>query len=521
MLTTHRILLVTVTILTMAVLAPKASAVPPETAALRAAVTVEAIRAHQAAFQAIADAHGGTRASGTSGYEVSAAYVAERLAAAGYLVTRQDFQFPRFEELATPAMARLSPLPRDYTAGAGADFLTMTYSGSGEVTAEIQSTLTIIIPPGAEPNTSTSGCAAADFPASTAGRIALIQRGTCPFQLKAANAQAAGAVGVIIFNEGQPGRTEAPSGTLGGPGVTIPVVGASFAVGADLYRLGHEGPVTVRLFTATRTQILTTANILGDTPHGRDDRVVVVGAHLDSVVEGPGINDNGSGSATILEIAAQMATLGIRPVNRVRFAFWAAEEAGLLGSTFYVSQLTEEDLQTIALNLNFDMVGSPNYVRFVYDGDGSDTPIAGPEGSQAIEALFLDYFAHPALGGGVPAAPTTFDGRSDYGPFIAVGIPAGGLFSGAEGIKTEEEAQQYGGTAGVAYDPCYHQACDTLENNNDEALAELSDAAAHAVLTWAMTEAAVAMPQAAGPGTGRRAPAAPQALDYRGPRLQR
>jgi Zn-dependent M28 family amino/carboxypeptidase len=519
--TTHRILLVTVTFLALAVLAPRARAMPPETSALRAAVTVEAIRAHQAAFQAIADAHGGTRAAGTSGYEASAAYVAEQLAAAGYRVTRQDFQFPQFEELATPAMARLSPSPRDYTAGPGADFLTMTYSGSGEVTAAIQPTLTIIIPPGAEPNASTSGCAVADFPESTAGRIALIQRGTCPFQLKAANAQAAGAVGVIIFNEGQPGRTEAPSGTLGGPGVTIPVVGASFAVGEDLYRLSQEEAVTVRLFTATRTQILTTANILGDTLQGRDDRVVVVGAHLDSVVEGPGINDNGSGSAMILEIAAQMAALDIRPVNQVRFAFWAAEEAGLLGSTFYVSQLTEEDLQTIALNLNFDMVGSPNYVRFVYDGDGSDTPSAGPEGSQAVEALFLDYFADPSLGGGVPTAPTAFDGRSDYGPFIAVGIPAGGLFTGAEGIKTEEEAQQYGGTAGLAYDPCYHQACDTLENNNDEALDEMSDAAAHAVLTWAMTKAAVAMPEAAVHGPGRHAPAALQALDYRGPRLQR
>ena len=107
------------------------------------------------------------------------------------------------------------------------------------------------------------------------------------------------------------------------------------------------------------------------------------------------------------------------------------------------------------------MLGSPNYVRFVYDGDGSATPDAGPNGSATIEDIFLDYFAKV----GLATEPTAFDGRSDYGPFIAVGIPAGGLFSGAEEIKTAEEAAIYGGTAGVAYDPCYHQACDDLRRN--------------------------------------------------------
>jgi Zn-dependent M28 family amino/carboxypeptidase len=131
--------------------------------------------------------------------------------------------------------------------------------------------------------------------------------------------------------------------------------------------------------------------------------------------------------------------------------------------------------------LNFDMVGSPNYVRFVYDGDGSDTEPAGPPGSGAIEKIFTDYFASQ----GLASEPTEFSGRSDYGPFIAVGIPAGGLFSGAEGIKTPEEAAIYGGTAGVAYDPCYHQACDTIANVNTKALFELGDAAAHATLVLA------------------------------------
>jgi Zn-dependent M28 family amino/carboxypeptidase len=178
-----------------------------------------------------------------------------------------------------------------------------------------------------------------------------------------------------------------------------------------------------------------------------------------------------------------MAELGINPRQKVRFAFWGAEEAGLLGSEHYVDNLSDADLGKIFAVLNFDMVGSPNYVRFVYDGDGSDTEPAGPPGSAQIEEVFNKYFANQ----GLATDPTAFDGRSDYGPFIAVGIPAGGLFSGAEGIKTPEQAEVYGGTAGVAYDPCYHQACDDINNLSTRALAELGDGVAHATLTLART----------------------------------
>ncbi|MDH3376568.1 MAG: M28 family metallopeptidase [Gammaproteobacteria bacterium] len=229
--------------------------------------------------------------------------------------------------------------------------------------------------------------------------------------------------------------------------------------------------------------IVTTSNVIAETPGGRDDRVVVVGAHLDSVPQGPGIQDNGSGSAAILEIALQMAELDIEPRNKVRFAWWGAEESGLVGSQFYVDNLSKREIKNIALNLNFDMIGSPNFVRFVYDGNGSDTPLAGPNGSKNIEQVFLDYFINQ----GLPTEPTAFDGRSDYGPFIAVGIPAGGLFTGAERIKTEDEVAIYGGTAGEQYDPCYHLACDTFDNISLEALDQMSDAVAHSVLTFAMT----------------------------------
>ena len=346
-----------------------------------------------------------------------------------------------------------------------------------------------------------------------------MQRGTCTFGEKAANAEAAGAAAVIIFNEGQPGREEVLSGTFGGPGFEIPVIGASFAVGEELYRPRQRGRVLLcAIKTDTRTRIFETENVIAETRRGRSDRVVVVGAHLDSVVEGPGINDNGSGTATILEIALQMAKV-VTPRNKVRFAFWGAEESGLIGSEFYVAQLTKPEIKNIAVNLNFDMLGSPNYVRFVYDGDGSATPDAGPNGSATIEDIFLDYFAKA----GLATEPTAFDGRSDYGPFIAVGIPAGGLFSGAEEIKTAEEAAVYGGTAGIAYDPCYHQACDTYAGtDNDYArlgLDQLSDATAHAVLQFAMTTSAVKGTSRANDRAVKTVPLA--SLAYRGGHLQK
>jgi Zn-dependent M28 family amino/carboxypeptidase len=181
------------------------------------------------------------------------------------------------------------------------------------------------------------------------------------------------------------------------------------------------------------------------------------------------------------------------PRNKLRFAWWSAEEEGLLGSTYYVSQLSQVEKDQILLNLNFDMVGSPNFVRFVYDGDNSAFPAgvngvqAGPAGSGLIEDVFTDYFDSK----GLASEPTPFNGRSDYGPFIAEGIPAGGLFTGAEGIKTAAEAAIYGGTAGQPYDPCYHLACDTYANNSNTGLDQMSDAVAHAVLFFANTKSNV------------------------------
>ena len=464
------------------------SAVRVDTSSLREAVTVEGVRSHQAAFQDAADANGGIREASSPGYQASVDYVVEEMEGAGYDVTVQTFDFPFFEENSDAILEQIDPVPTDYPnidlfPGQAADgFATMTYSGSGDVEATAEG-VDLLLPAAPDANTSTSGCEASDFDGFAAGNIALIQRGSCSFALKAQNAVAAGAVGVIIFNEGQPGRTDAFFGTLGGPDFTIPVVGAAYSIGEEL----AGGAATMRIFVDATSEIRQSSNVIAESPQGRDDRVVVVGAHLDSVPQGPGIQDNGSGSAAILEIALQMAELDISPRNKVRFAWWGAEESGLLGSQYYVDNLSKRDIKNIALNLNFDMIGSPNFVRFVYDGDGSSTPLAGPNGSKNIESVFLDYFAMKNL----PVEPTAFDGRSDYGPFIEVGIPAGGLFTGAEGVKTEEEAAIYGGTAGDQYDPCYHLACDTFDNISLEALDQMSDAVAHSVLSFAMTTSSV------------------------------
>ena len=462
-------------------IAPASADNGTDSSALRNAVTVEGILAHEQAFQEIANANGGTRAAGTPGYDASGAYVEGLLEDAGYAVSRQEFTYEQFI-LNSSAMEQTAPGSTVYVEDT--DFAAMTYSGSDDVTAPVQ----VVDINLAGDRASTSGCEAADFAGFTPGNIALLQRGTCFFRDKVDNATAAGASAVIVFNQGNvvPGddRLGLFFGTLDPPVAGIPAVSTPFALGAEL---ATTSGLNMRVAVDATVESTTTFNVLADTPGGRTDRTVVVGAHLDSVAEGPGINDNGSGSSAILETALQMAELGIVPTNRVRFAFWGGEEDGLIGSDFYVSQLSARAIKEHAVNLNFDMVGSPNFVRFVYDGDGSAFGVTGPNGSARVEQVFLDYFASQGLATG----PTEFDGRSDYFAFINNGIPAGGLFTGAEGIKTPGEAAVYGGTAGIAYDPCYHQACDTIDNLSEDALDQMSDAIAHSTLTFAQTTAAI------------------------------
>ena len=473
-----------------AVVAAPTSAPPGQASKLTKGVTIGGIMEHLQAFQAIADANGGTRAAGTPGYDASVEYVVQRLEAAGYDPVIQTFDFPYYEKLGPSSFARTAPAPTTFVEGV--DFDTINYSGSGTVTGTVQGVDLSLATPAA----STSGCEDADFAGFTAGNIALLQRGTCTFETKIQNATEAGAIGAIIFNQGTPDRLGLLTNVTASTPRAIPVVTTSFELGQQLAAPG----TVVTITTNTISEIRQVANVIADTPTGDDSKVVVVGAHLDSVVAGPGINDNASGSGTILEIAETMAAKNIKPRNTIRFAWWGAEEAGLVGSEFYVASLSEAELDDIALNLNFDMLGSTNYARMVYDGDGDETGIVGPGGSAQIEQVFLDYFERR----GLPTWPTEFSGRSDYGPFIAEGvdIPAGGLFSGAEERKTQEQFELFGGIVGAQLDPCYHQACDTIANVNETILDQMADAAAFATATFGLAKVPV-MQVTSKPGKGK------------------
>jgi Zn-dependent M28 family amino/carboxypeptidase len=458
-------------------------------------IRLDQVRAHQAALQAIADANGGNRFAGRSGHDASVDYVVGKLEAAGYDVTVQPFDYLAFEVVGASILQQTAPTPTTYVEDV--DFGVITQSDPGDVTANV-TPVDLQLGLG---NTSTSGCEAADYAGFPAGNIALLQRGTCTFELKAENAAAAGAVGIVIFNQGEtndPARQGIPAVTLTANNTSgIPVLGTTYALGAQL--AGTAG-LRMRVFANTFRQILPTANVLAEKTGTNDNNVVMAGAHLDSVLDGPGINDNGSGSAALLEAAEQLANVKLR--NTVRLAWWSAEESGLVGSTNYVNGLSQAEKDRIALYLNFDMVGSPNYIFMMQDADQSSfvAPVAVPAGSTAIEDLFESYYTLK----GEPYDDSAFDGRSDYQAFIVNDIPAGGLFTGAEVPKTAEQAAIWGGTVGAQFDPCYHAVCDTFGNVNLHALDVNSDLIGFALLTYAYsTETVNGVPGDKVPGQGR------------------
>lgn len=451
-------------------------------AQLREGLKTRAIVGHLEAFQEIADENGDNRAAGQPGFKKSAGYVSRELRSYGWDVERRKFEFDAFFQDAPTIFEVTAPTPRTFTEDT--EFSTMEYSGSGDVTGELVA-VDLTIPPAAEPSSS-SGCEPEDFTGlDLTGKVALMQRGTCDFGVKVENAANAGAVGSVIFNEGQEGRTDVVFGTLGAP-AAIPAVDTSFEIGSELANGATSGPtgVTVHIKTSTHVEHLKAENVIGELPGGSGKNVVMAGAHLDSVIDGPGINDNGSGAAALLAIAEQLSEAGVKPKNKVRFAWWGAEENGLVGSTDYVAGLKKKQAKKIALYLNFDMIGSPNFERLIYDGDGSadDAAEPGPKGSDAIEKTFKRFFKRQDLATG----STAFDGRSDHGPFIDVGIPAGGLSTGAEEVKTEKGAEKFGGTAGEPLDACYHQACDDIDNVSRKALKQMSPAIADSVARYAI-----------------------------------
>lgn len=433
----------------------------PTPEGLRDAVTAAAIRRHLDALQAAADRNGGNRAAGTEGYEASVGYVAGQLRQAGYRPEVQRFDATTARNR-TPPVLELSGAPD--ASRAQEDFLPFAFSGNGDVAA---ATRPVDLASGAA--ASTSGCEPADFAGFPRGTIAVLQRGTCPFRVKADNAQRAGAAAAVIYDPGQPAVV---TGTLGGPGITIPVLAVTQEVAREL--TGDHAGRQARVRVDVESQRRPTSNVVAELAGG-GDRVVMVGAHLDSVSAGPGMNDNASGSATVLELARQLA--GTRPAATVRFAWWGGEELGLLGSRHYLEQLGRPERDRVALYLNLDMVASPNARRLVYDGSAR----GAPPGSQVIQQVLSDYLR----GQGLTVGTTSLGGGSDHAPFAAAGIPVGGLFTGAGEPKSQQDQEAFGGTAGQPADPCYHQRCDNLGNLDLTVLDQMADAAAHAVASFA------------------------------------
>jgi Zn-dependent M28 family amino/carboxypeptidase len=370
------------------------------------------LREHLRALQGIAEANGGNRAAGTPGDDASVEYVSDQLRQAGWRVELEPFSFPYFDERSPPRLDALEE---------GDEFRTLSYSGSGRVEARTRRL--------------GLGCTRAEFDPIRAGEVAVVDRGECFFRDKARNAEAAGAAALLIVDEES---DEPPSATLGAPGTGIPVLAVGAAAGREL---GPRVELEVDAVSERRRAV----NVIAETAAGQGDRVVMAGGHLDSVPAGPGINDNGSGTAALLELADALG--GRAPGARVRLAFWGAEELGLIGSRRYVRDLPAAERERIAAYLNLDMVGSPEPAQGVYS-----------DADPGLERLLRRLV-------GPGAEEKNAGTNSDHAPFQSAGVPVGGLFTGA----------------GQPHDPCYHRACDDIDNVDMPILVRMARAAAEAV----------------------------------------
>jgi Zn-dependent M28 family amino/carboxypeptidase len=463
---------------------------------------------HMQNFQAIADANPGpdghaSRNSGEPGYKASVDYVAGLMNAAGYDVTIQTYQFNYSAFVGLPAFSEVSPTPHTY---ALSDEWNPGKSNGTATNAALQPAGGIIIPPTPAPS-STSGCTAADFSGFTAGRIALIQRGGCNFGVKVLNAQAAGASGVVIFNEGNtnPDRTGVVNGSLidaaGNPIVpTIPVAFTSFAIGNTLnsqYLNGQQPTMSLAIQVIIRPNA-DDYNLIAESKGGDKNHVLVVDAHLDAIF-GAGMLDNASGSATILDIAQMMHS--VNPRNKLRFIWFGGEELGLLGSAAYVSSLSPSELNHIGYDLDADVTATPNYLIGVLDPAGpnlfdrttttaSTFPNRVYKPSTVARDQAVTYFnsiglSHEFL------SPTGTDAYS----FNLAGIPASGLLTGQDCCKSQDEVNLFGGqtgnfegnlgtTDGGCVDNPFRW-CDNLNNNDPAVLTFMSKAFASMVVQMA------------------------------------
>jgi hypothetical protein len=485
---------------------------------------------HMRALQAIADANPGpdghpSRNSGEPGYKASADYVARVMRKAGYDVTIQTYTFFYFAFTGLPTLREVSPTAHDFTVvdewNPG--------QATGSTTAAVQPAGGIVIPPTPE-TSSASGCTAGDFAGFVPGRVALIQRGGCNFGAKVLNAQAAGASGVVIFNEGNPGR----EGVLGGGGLvdadgnrivpTIPVAFTSFATGSDLLdqynqavRGGTALPVMDIAIQAVVNPNAKDYNVIADSKGGDPNHVVVVDAHLDAIF-GAGMLDNGSGSVTILDIAQMMRK--VKPRNKLRFIWFGGEELGLLGSNFYVNNLSPTELGKIGYDLDADVTATPNYVVGVLDPAGVDlfsrtvstqfppqvyqpSQVARDHGIRYFDSIGQNHILFSPVG-------------TDAFVFNQAGIPASGVLTGQDCCKLQSDVDLFGGSLGnfegnvPSFDGgCVDNPfrwCDNLSNNDPNVLTFVSKGFANMVVNMAFDTTVLS---SSGTPTDRRALPAP------------
>jgi Zn-dependent M28 family amino/carboxypeptidase len=429
---------------------------------LQKAVTVDGIMAHLGALQAIADDHGGNRYTGSSGHEASVDYVTGVLTEAGYEIGYDEFDVTVYNELAPAVLEQTAPTSAAFEPSK--DFSAFSLAPSGSVTGRVSGV-------GTGGSAESGGCDEQAFTRFPQGDVALVAAGPCTLTEQVLNAQSAGAAAVLMMFPKD--LYDTSSGvlrpTLASADGEVPALAVSSAVGR---RLGRDG-AEVHIEIDARVEQRTSFNVIAEMPRDTDE-VMMVGGHLDSVLDGPGINDNGSGVASILELAVQMADVETR--EAVRFAFRSGEDLGLLGSQHYVDNLDPDERDRISAYLNFDMVASPNFLRLVY-GD----QIGNVDDPAAIKNLFIDYFD----GRDLATDLINLSGRSDHGPFERAGIPVGGLFTGAEMLKSEQAAEETGGEAGEPADSCYHLPCDDIDNISRQSLDQMSDAIAYSVATLA------------------------------------
>jgi Zn-dependent M28 family amino/carboxypeptidase len=459
---------------------------------LLSCIQTDALWRHLKAFQKIADenpgAQGhGNRNTGTSGYRASVAYVARLMREAGYEVTIQKYPWQKFEVLGAPEFAidgKRVP-KRDWTVA--------RLSGSGSVAAQVEA-----LP------LDSGGCAADEFRGFVRGRIALLLPGACDLDLQVTNAEAAGATAIILYND--PADAMAP---MGGKGHTdgrayqamlaspagIPVIGVvSHRLGAELvalYRSGHAPRMRISVHTARKSA--TDYNVIADSPHGDPNHVLVLDAHLDSI-HGAGILDNASGSATILEIALNLAHTPTR--NQLRYIWFGGEEIALLGSRYYTSTLPRRERRKIAFDIDVDVTATPNFDVLIADPGHAHNVKKFPANVVPESQIGNEAFIHYFNSVGIASRIARFgNDDTDSNPFSRVGIPNSGILTQQDCCKKNWEVGIWGGYLGNYEGKvpgrnggCVDQPgrwCDNLSNNDPFVLTFVSKAAAAVTLKLA------------------------------------